>query len=164
MWLRDQLPLDLPGIRVIIYGYDTTLINSHSFQDIDDIAVAFIRRLSSVRPAGLSRKPLVLLAHSLGGIILKSAMLRLAGSGEYHQSLLKDVKCAFFFGVPSKGMHISHLMALVEDQPNGTLIRNLSTGSDYLLNLGDKLSGISLYRSIRLISAYETETSATVVV
>jgi hypothetical protein len=49
MWLRDSLPADLPGVQVLLYGYDTRLLESHSFQGIKDIA----RRLrESTKQAG----------------------------------------------------------------------------------------------------------------
>ena len=38
MWLRDSLPNDLPGLRVLLFGYNTNLLDSHSFQTIEDIA------------------------------------------------------------------------------------------------------------------------------
>lgn len=37
MWLRDSLACQPSGVRVLLYGYDTTLIQSESFQDLDDI-------------------------------------------------------------------------------------------------------------------------------
>jgi hypothetical protein len=48
MWLRGRLPQDVPGDRSIIYGYDTQLVMSESVQTIDDLALSFIQRLSSV--------------------------------------------------------------------------------------------------------------------
>jgi protein SERAC1 len=38
MWLRDSLPSDLPGARVMLYGYDTQLYGSHTFQDLEALA------------------------------------------------------------------------------------------------------------------------------
>jgi hypothetical protein len=35
MWLCDSLPHDLPGARIIIYGYNTQLHGSQSFQDLE---------------------------------------------------------------------------------------------------------------------------------
>jgi hypothetical protein len=49
MWLRDSLPHDLKGARGLLYGYNTDLLQSQSFQNIDDIAVAFSRCIRSVR-------------------------------------------------------------------------------------------------------------------
>ena len=43
MWLRDALPLDLNGAQVWIYGYDTNLVNSTSYQDLEALASTFRR-------------------------------------------------------------------------------------------------------------------------
>lgn len=96
MWLRDALPVDLPGVRVWIYGYDTKLAASTSFQDLEALASNFrrvlisARRRTSVRlrastslfsatyrlsanrqKAVQPHLPLVFIAHSLGGLVLK---------------------------------------------------------------------------------------------
>jgi hypothetical protein len=49
MWLRDSLPQDLRRARVLLYGYDTGLVHSQAFQDIDDIAITFSRSIRSIR-------------------------------------------------------------------------------------------------------------------
>ena len=50
VWLRDFLPNDIPGrIRVLIYGYDTHLLDSKNNGSIADIATSFLSRLKSVR-------------------------------------------------------------------------------------------------------------------
>lgn len=49
MWLRDSLPHDLPGIRVLIYGYDSHLAGSNSFQDLEAIASSFRTSIGSIR-------------------------------------------------------------------------------------------------------------------
>ena len=49
MWLRDSLPYDLKGARILLYGYDTSLIGSQTFQSIDDIAIDFCERIRAIR-------------------------------------------------------------------------------------------------------------------
>jgi hypothetical protein len=49
MWLRDSLPHDIPGLRVLIYGYDTHLHNSESFQDLEAISSSFRTALRAIR-------------------------------------------------------------------------------------------------------------------
>lgn len=54
MWLRDALPDDLPGSRIMIYGFDTRLHGSHSSQDLESLASTlrtylYSRQQSSVR-------------------------------------------------------------------------------------------------------------------
>lgn len=50
MWLRDDLPFDFPQARVLIYGYDTKLEGSQSFQDLESIASTFRVALKIARP------------------------------------------------------------------------------------------------------------------
>jgi hypothetical protein len=156
VWLRDRLPKDRPSIRPIIYGYDTQLVKSESVQTINDLASSFIASLKSVGRVSLSSKPLIIMAHSLGGIILRCALTQMAGNGDEEDYMLKSIKMMFFFGVPSKGMHNSLLLPIVEDQPNQALVELLSSGSDYLSPLSQHFSNIASLHKIRLISAYET--------
>jgi len=58
---------------------------------------------------------------------------------------------------------MSYMLPMVEGQPNRSLMEQLSaTGQDgYLEWLDERFSGISLFRKIRLISAYETQLTKT---
>jgi hypothetical protein len=49
MWLRDGLPYDLEGARVLSYGYNSKLIQSQTFQSVEDIATAFLISMRSIR-------------------------------------------------------------------------------------------------------------------
>ena len=49
MWLRDGLPNDLEGARVLSYGYDSKLVQSETFQSVDTIAKSFLESLRSIR-------------------------------------------------------------------------------------------------------------------
>src|SRR4051794_16624051 len=91
MWLRDFLPKHFSGARILIYGYNSGLAKSNSFQAISDIASTFRNHIAAIRSSTnvsitlnfkgnstLMRimymkapRPLVFIAHSLGGIIVK---------------------------------------------------------------------------------------------
>ena len=163
MWLRDRLPQDVPQLRSLIYGYDTTLFKSHSFQNLDHIAWSFNASLREFRRSLPPTKPLILLAHSLGGIVLKRAMVLMAhdGDDEYH-AILESVKGLVFFGVPHRGMEISHFLAMVAKQPNEDMIsRTLSLDSDLLPKLHEEFSGITLRINQDIRFVYETVESQT---
>ena len=49
MWLLDRLPKDQPRFRIMTYGYDTTIPDSDSVQDLEDLASAFRASLATVR-------------------------------------------------------------------------------------------------------------------
>lgn len=164
MWLRDRLPQDVPQLRSLIYGYDTKLVKSRSFQDLDDIAWTFIARLKEIRRSLPLAKSLVLLAHSLGGILLKRALILLAHDGsDEEKTILESVKGLVFFGVPHRGMEISHFLAMVAKQPNEEFITTaLSPDSTLLPKLEEQFSEIALRikkENIRFV--YETKMSQT---
>lgn len=45
MWLRDDLPKDLTGARVLLYGYDVNITDGDSLQDLEGLASSFRRAL-----------------------------------------------------------------------------------------------------------------------
>lgn len=164
MWLRDLLPQDFKQVRSIIYGYDTHLLKSESFQGIEDIAIPLISELGLIGRSLKSVKPAVILAHSLGGIVLKCALLEMANSGQAEELMLDSIREVIFLGVPNKGLEMSHWLPMVECQLSEPLIRLLSPESRYLEDLDERLMGISTVRNMRLVSFYETERSRTAAV
>lgn len=49
MWLRDSLPIDMPNLRVLLYGYESGLDGSDSNQNVSVIADSFVSHLSILR-------------------------------------------------------------------------------------------------------------------
>ena len=112
-------------MRVLIYGYDSHLLKSESFQTISNISLAFINKIRSIGIAGPLAKPFLFLAHSLGGIVVKQAIVQTANTSALKSTLLPKVKRAIFFGVPNKGMLVSHLLPMVQHQANNLYAKAL---------------------------------------
>ena len=49
LWLRDYLPDDIPNIRVLLYGYDTSLLRSDSKDSIEDLGNRFLESVNAFR-------------------------------------------------------------------------------------------------------------------
>ncbi|KAF3059605.1 hypothetical protein GL218_05123 [Daldinia childiae] len=163
MWIRDELPQFLPTVRFILYGYDTILRPSTSFQRVPDLANSFIHVLEANGWTSPTAKPLLFLAHSLGGVILKQTLLMLAGAGQQQASVANLIQGVIFFGVPSQGMAIDDIFRMLGDQPNkDALITEISTESDYLSQLEKRFSGVSFVRALKMFWAYETKMTPTV--
>lgn len=162
MWLRDGIPQDLKRTRSIIYGYDSRIAASNSFQRIHDIAIKFVNRLVALGFGSSQSKPMVFLAHSLGGIILKESLIILAGSSDQRHSILGCLQSLICFGVPHRGMTTSQLKTMAAGQPNEDLIRNLSPGSEYLHHVEERFIGIQSHQGFPVISFYETEMTKSV--
>lgn len=88
MWLRDSLAKDVPRLRVFTYGYTCDITASDSVSGVDEYADTFRRLLRDMRrqcQVGITRlacvsslttkighpAPLIFIAHSLGGMVVK---------------------------------------------------------------------------------------------
>jgi hypothetical protein len=49
VWIRDFLPVDVPKIRVLLYGYDTALARSESKQSIVDLSKMLLESIKAIR-------------------------------------------------------------------------------------------------------------------
>ncbi|KAL6819884.1 hypothetical protein V8C40DRAFT_281209 [Trichoderma camerunense] len=172
MWLRDALPYDTteeggdnrPVSRVMVYGYSSSLFQSDSFQNLEDLGTAFHRHLRKLAIAG-SFKPIVFIAHSLGGLVLKQTLISLYKSKDKEdQKLLRAVYGIAFFGVPHDGMDISSLIPMVENGPNRFLLESIGLFSSQILSVQHRefLETLGAQES-KIICFYETRMSPTAV-
>lgn len=162
MWIRDELPKRLPNTRFLIYGYDTTLLGSHSFQGITDLANLFIQMMITIGYSAPSSKPVIFLAHSLGGVVLKQALVTLAAGYSRELAVQENIKGAMFFGTPSYGMSIPDLYTMLGSQPNTALLKELSDESQCLPLLDEEFGGISYLQKLQFCWVYETKITPTV--
>lgn len=160
MWLQDDLPKIRPDIRVIVYGYDSKLQNSQSFQNISDIGLKFHDDIRGVRTD--CKKPLFLLGHSLGGIVIKEAMKIMRDSrDETDRMNFTSIRAILFFGVPNQGMHINSLIPVVGNQANRGFLHTLEHNSETLRTQAQQFLETVADLQCRVISFYETQESPT---
>jgi hypothetical protein len=107
-WPRQLVQETVPNARVLTFGYDThvrRLGPPVSRNTVYDIAWDFLVALEAERRLD-SRRPVIFIAHSLGGIVVKE-MLRRSSSSHLSQPQLHDVFEStigiMFFGTPHGG-------------------------------------------------------------
>ncbi|KAI9692467.1 MAG: hypothetical protein M1822_006698 [Bathelium mastoideum] len=166
MWLRDALPQDLDNAQIYLYGYDSRLPNSQSFQGIVALATTLRQRLQRLRSTEQKGRPvprpLVFIAHSLGGILVKEAIVQMQDDS-HDQRMLKTVFGALFFGVPNHGMDITSLRTMVRGQPNEHLVTQLGPDSDILDRLATDFERVFNFSDSRIACFCETALSPTAV-
>ncbi|CVK92445.1 uncharacterized protein FMAN_07341 [Fusarium mangiferae] len=167
IWLRDFLPKDAPNIRVLLYGYDTALSGSLSKQSIGDLGGALLEQIVAFRARdGTSCRPIIFIGHSLGGLVIKEALVRARRSpNDTSHDLSKATYGLLFFGVPNLGLRNNQLETLVHGQPNQALIHDLlvdddSEPSNYLKRLADEFSE-RCKDQYRVVSFFERRHSPT---
>lgn len=169
VWLRDSLPRHCPELRVWTYGYRSHLMDEKSSADPYEYAERFKIRLRILRQqtrAANEVRPLIFLAHSLGGWIFKYAMIQMRqSSNEFDQETVQSTYGALFFGVPTQGMDVEAIANMVQDLP-----------ARYISTVLDQQHGFRLrqrqheefcqafdYKDSRIVQFFELEKSPTVI-
>ncbi|SLM35632.1 P-loop containing nucleoside triphosphate hydrolase [Lasallia pustulata] len=122
-WLRDLLPSDIPNARILSWGYDakTHSTSQISGQYLYDHARTLVSDLCLKRRLTKTRtRPIIFVAHSLGGIVVKSALIHSEaarrGALEEHRSIKLSTYGILFMGTPHQGgsgVHLGELMLQV---------------------------------------------------
>ncbi|KAI5839391.1 hypothetical protein DFP73DRAFT_613959 [Morchella snyderi] len=165
MWLRDLLPKDMEDngymARVLTYGYDTTLNGSHSYAGVNDHSKQFLEAVKGARTMDPTR-PLILIGHSLGGLIIKEAIVMSFEEGQ--GSTLRSCCGMLLFAVPHKGLAEAGLIGMVRGQSNEKLVQSLCGEGPYLSDLDQSFVRQITSTGIgpNIISFYETKDTRTV--
>jgi hypothetical protein len=139
VWLRDFLPKENPTARVLTYGYDTKILGSVSKSSIHDLGMAFLEALKVARSDDeVKQRPMILIGHSLGGIVIKQALvIARSGSGAdpeteaFHKwEVCRASYALVFFAVPNRGMRREKALSILKRQPNQPLLESLVTDRD----------------------------------
>lgn len=91
LWLRDYLPDDVPNIRILLYGYHTSLLGNDYKDSIENLGSRFLESIKAFRADNVcgikspraiwltlwqaDRRPIVFIGHSLGGLLVKEVRL-----------------------------------------------------------------------------------------
>jgi len=176
VWLRDFAPQDVPRARFVTYGYNTGVVASDSNQGVRELAHTLLDSLAIFRQRTQTQKrPLLFVCHSLGGVVLKEALVMSSKATEAkHEKLLEVMTVTYglvFMGVPNLGLKHSQLETIVKGRPNEGFVKDLLVRSDgeasqFLSYLTSEFSDLDKRRRLpfEIVSYYETMSSRTVVV
>ncbi|KAG4291608.1 hypothetical protein FPRO06_13829 [Fusarium proliferatum] len=104
-WPVDLLSRDFPDSRILVFGYDSKITKysagAVSENSVFSHAKDLLFALALERPL---HRPLICVAHSLGGIIFKEMLSRSSSSTRReHQNILESVEAVIFLGTPHRG-------------------------------------------------------------
>ncbi|KAI2466720.1 hypothetical protein F4781DRAFT_404907 [Annulohypoxylon bovei var. microspora] len=112
IWLRDRLPEVLARInvrpRIRAFGYDAKYIFTSSTSNPESCAEDLLTRIRIARQTEEERQaPIIFVAHSLGGLIVKLAMNIAHTDDEYHHDVLDKTAGCLFLAVPFHGADVA---------------------------------------------------------
>lgn len=73
-WPRDLLPSLIPTARILIFGYNSSVLSDANNAPVSTHASSLLRRVTNERENALHR-PIIFVAHSLGGLLVKQALV-----------------------------------------------------------------------------------------
>lgn len=106
-WPAELLPQDCPKARIVTFGYDSRVSRffsgpanqSNIFAHARDLLYALNRERSEAQG-----RPLICVAHSLGGIILKETLRRSSIEKDLAlRDIVTSTRAVFFLGTPHRG-------------------------------------------------------------
>ncbi|CEI70924.1 unnamed protein product [Fusarium venenatum] len=158
-WLEDLLPESIPRCRVMTFGYDSKLAFSKSQSGVEAFAQDLLNRLRVAR-----NRPLVFIAHSLGGIVVKKALIIAHNGSEVYIPILKSTTGIVFLGTPHRGSDLvpwgillSNLVRVTSIGRNirKELLHTLSKDSNTLMEISKQF--LQRATSLRIMSFVEQQ-------
>ena len=142
LWLHDFLPADIEGTRIMSFRYNADAAFGNTTATISDCASDLLGSLAARRGnADETARPIVFIAHSLGGIVVKQALI-LSESESKYTSVNHHTKGIFFFASPHKGSNFANygnalakLATRLMNRPTPKLLNALQNNSQTLMEL-----------------------------
>ncbi|RFU33775.1 hypothetical protein B7463_g2523, partial [Scytalidium lignicola] len=147
-WPTRLLPPKLPRARLLTWGYDAYVVRASvaSKNGLMDHAKNLLIDLTNDRDScGASDRPLIFVAHSLGGLVCKEAILLSRDNPERHlRNVFKHTTGIIFMGTPHRGSWIADWVKIparglgVLKSTNKSLLQVLETNDQLLKSIQDR--------------------------
>ena len=148
-WPKTLLPAEVESARILTFGYDAYVarlggVASHN--TLSDHAKNLLHDLARDRRKNKAEeRPLLFVAHSLGGLVCKQAILLSRNNPEVHlRNVFKMVRGIVFLGTPHKGAWLADWARIpanaigIVKSTNKSLLDVLSTDNEFLRDLQDR--------------------------
>nr|CAD7443967.1 unnamed protein product [Timema bartmani] len=164
-WPRDWLPKDCPNLRIIGVNYDTAISSWASLcpqeqecHTLDQRSEELLKRLCR---AGLGQRPLMWVGHSMGGLLVKSILVKAWQSSDPElEGIWRNTRAVAFYSVPHRGSPLAALRQTTQFLlwPS-TEVQELRQDSPALLALHQKFLDLLGAVSIDVVSFAETKST-----
>ncbi|KAI9723208.1 MAG: hypothetical protein M1812_001090 [Candelaria pacifica] len=152
LWLRDFLPNQIPGARVMSYGYSAQVGRTTSIEGVEGFASGLLQWLSNERDDLQFTRPVIFICHSLGGIAVEKAgyfdaMIIAHEQREFYRRLFDSIRGIVFMGTPHAGAEVANLVEHLAKFSNvgglgrrirSDLLKDLKVGSQKLADITEQ--------------------------
>ena len=162
LWLRDFLPERKPTIRVLLYGYNSNAVFGASATGIDGAAENLLNYLRLERRQD-QKRPIVWVSHSLGGLVIKKAIINAYISGDYYGSIHDATRGVVFFGTPHRGSphatlgdHMAKICRVVSGNVRNNIVEALRTDSMFAGDINKDFARRAKALELRVLNFIES--------
>lgn len=143
---------DYDNISVYSFEYPTNLFNIGPDKKLDMFEIASIA-LEKFVINNIENKPIVFIAHSLGGILVKLILRNASESNdEKYKNIVSSTKLVMFIGTPHKGIEFLNFKKIFDFGSNQ--IKTLENKFGFLNNLNDFYRNLTLQQKNLATRAY----------
>ncbi|XP_032398128.1 protein SERAC1 isoform X3 [Etheostoma spectabile] len=159
-WPKSWLAADCPNLRVLSVEYDSHLSDWMAKCPAENQRKSLAYRsrelLKKLKLAGVGERPVVWVAHSMGGLLVKKMLLDASEDPDMH-GLLKNTKGIMFYSVPHHGTFMAEYSVNVRYLLFPSVeVRELCKDSPSLRNLNENFLNMAKEKEIKVLSFAET--------
>ncbi|KAM9840051.1 protein SERAC1 isoform 1-T1 [Aulostomus maculatus] len=159
-WPKSWLAADCPNLRVLSVEYDSHLSDWMAKCPVENQRKSLAYRsqelLKKLKMAGVGERPVVWVAHSMGGLLVKKMLLD-ASEDPDMSGLLKNTKGILFYSVPHHGTFMAEYSVNVRYLLFPSIeVRELCKDSPALRNLNENFLNMAKEKEIKVLSFAET--------
>ncbi|KAG7275367.1 hypothetical protein CRUP_007923 [Coryphaenoides rupestris] len=159
-WPKSWLAADCPNLRVLSVEYDSHLSDWKAKCPAENQrkSLAFRSRelLKKLKSAGVGERPVVWVAHSMGGLLVKKMLVDAAEDPDMH-GLLSNTKGMVFYSVPHRGTYMAEYSVNVRYLLFPSVeVRELCRDSPSLCDLNESFLNMAKERQYKVLSFAET--------
>uniref|UniRef100_A0A3Q1IL27 Protein SERAC1 n=1 Tax=Anabas testudineus TaxID=64144 RepID=A0A3Q1IL27_ANATE len=159
-WPKSWLAADCPNLRVLSVEYDSHLSDWMAKCPAENQRKSLAYRsqelLKKLKLAGVGERPVIWVAHSMGGLLVKKMLLDASDNPEMN-GLLKNTKGIMFYSVPHRGTSMAEYSVNVRYLLFPSIeVRELCKDSPALRNLNENFLNMAKEKEFKVLSFAET--------
>ncbi|KAJ9483956.1 hypothetical protein VN97_g9443 [Penicillium thymicola] len=157
-WPKEWLSKDpaFKNVRIHSYGYDSHYLKGkEDCLNVHHIGKSFLGALSTSPYIMNSRTDIVVIGHSMGGLVMKKAYI-LAKQDPTHNTLAGRITAFYFLATPHRGSHLAKMLKnLLKVAYDRAYVGDLEPNSGAIQVINDEFRHFSA--ELELWSFYETQ-------
>ncbi|KAI1314239.1 hypothetical protein F5Y03DRAFT_336508 [Xylaria venustula] len=158
-WIRHEQGLS--HFRVFTFGYNANFNDSDNSSSILDFSKGLLVRMRTYghgdENSSIGMKPIVFVAHSMGGLVVKKALI-VGKNDDYYSLMLSKVHGIMFLSTPHRGSNyarsLNTILSVMVGSSAKVYISELESSSTSIEDVGEQFRAIC--SSWELVSLYES--------